>query len=357
MNELQVNEKKMRLPSFLPDATSGAVRGVDSGDLKTAGIDGLMVNTYHLMASSAINAIESLGGIHSFMNWPGVIASDSGGFQIWSLIRKNPKFGTIRNDKVIFRHHDKKLIISPEKNIRTQLKVGADIIICLDDCTGPNEPIEEQEKSVDRTLIWAKKSKTEFEKITKYKNRKPLIFAVVQGGNHKHLRKKCADELLEIGFDGFGFGGFPINDERQLVIDILEYTAKLIPDEFPKFALGIGKPEDIVECYNMGYNMFDCVLPTRSARQKILYVFKENPNSEKGFKKDFYEKLYLQDDKYFKEPARVSEFCDCYCCKNYSRSYLYHLFKLKNTLSIRLATLHNLRFYSTLLNCLRSIDI
>jgi queuine tRNA-ribosyltransferase len=335
----------VKLPAFFPDATSGVVKGVDSTDLKNCKMPGIVVNTYHILRRSMVKTITDLGGIHKYMNWSGPIISDSGGFQAMSLIRANKKLGTIHKDKIIFRLENKKIILTPEKCIQIQLQLGSDIVMCLDDCTRPEDSLEEQEKSVERTISWARKCKAEFDKHKK----NALIFGIIQGGNNKELRKYCAEELLKCGFDGYGFGGWPIDEKGNLVTDILKLTAKLMLDNLPKYAMGVGKPENIVTCSKIGYNLFDCVLPTRDARRKRLYILKNDPN-----KKDFYEHIYLQDKKHFKDPNPVSKTCDCHCCKNYSRAYLYNLFKLEDPLAIRLATIHNLRFYSRLMEYLRN---
>ena len=356
LDKLQTKNGVVSLPAFFPDATSGFVKGVDSQDLVKAGIRGLVVNTYQILRLSLAKTISDFGGIHKYMNWAGPVISDSGGFQALSIIRENPRMGTIHGDKIIFRLENKKVILTPEKCIQTQVKIGSDIVMCLDDCTRPEDPFEVQEKSVERTINWARKCKLEFEKLTKGKKEKPLIFGIIQGGNSKELRKRCAEELLEIGFDGFGFGGWPIDNKGNLTTEILKYTADLVPDSFVKYGMGIGKPENIVESFKLGYNLFDCVIPTRDARNKRLYVFKQTPKETDIMgSPDFYKNIYMYDKKHFNSRVPVSLFCDCYTCKNYSLSYLYSLFRLDDSLAIRLATIHNLRFYSQLMEVLGNV--
>ncbi len=344
----------IKFPAFFPDATSGFVRAVDSTDLKDTKVDGVVVNAYQFLRLSLVNTIKESGGIHNYMKWDKPIISDSGGFQVLSIIRRNPKLGTIHGDKIIFHLDDgEKLILTPEKCIQTQIRLGSDIVMCLDDCTSPEDPLEEQEKSVGRTIDWAKKCKEEFEKLTKSKKQKPLIFGIIQGGNSKELRTNCAEELVKIGFDGYSFGGWPIDDEKNLLVDILKYTSDLIPENFPKYAMGIGKPENIVECFKIGYNLFDCVIPTREARNKKLYLFREDPKEIDVFNGDFYENIYTYSKRHSVDKGPISKFCDCYTCKNFSLSYIYTLFKMEDGLAARLATIHNLRFYSQLMEILR----
>jgi queuine tRNA-ribosyltransferase len=351
---LKTNKGLLKFPVFFPDATNSVIKGgVDSIDLKNCKIEGVVVNTYHLLRHDLIERIKLSGGVHKFMNFNNPIISDSGGFQIMSLIRENPALGKIYDSKVVFKLDNKKIILSPEKCIDIQLDLGTDIIMCLDDCTKPHSSIEEQEKSVIRTILWAKKCKDEFNKKTKNIKKKPLIFAIIQGGENKKLRKKCADELIKIGFDGYSFGGWPINKEGEFLTDILDYTAKLIPDKFPKYAMGVGKPKDIIKCIKMGYNMFDCIIPTREARNRRLYFFKKDSRKMKRLNEKSYDYIQIEKSKYTKDFTPISKYCDCLTCKNYSKAYLQTLFKTKEMLSYRLATIHNLRFYSMLMEMIK----
>jgi queuine tRNA-ribosyltransferase len=354
MKNLHTKHGVLKLPAFLPDATRSVVRSVDSQDLKRCGVQGLVINTYHLMLKPGAKLVRQMGGCHAFMNWDMSILSDSGGFQIFSLIRQNPKLGTIRENKVIFKLSDgKKKILTPEKSIQMQFYLGSDIMMCLDYCTHPEDTSEIQLESVKRTISWAKLCKKEYDKYISQnlKNeQRALIFAIIQGGNDKKLRKLCADSLKSIGFDGYGFGGWPIDSKGNLLEDILGYTAEIMPADLPKYALGVGKPENIVTCVRMGYNLLDCVVPTRDARHQRLYVFNaDDLESVDLSRDDFYRCLYIQDKEHIKDSNPVSSLCDCLCCKNYSRAYLHYLFKIKDTLAYRLATIHNLRFYMNLM--------
>ena len=359
----------VELPAFFPDGTRGVVRSVDSLDLENCGVPGLVMNAYHLMSNPGQSVIKSLGGLNKFINYNRPILTDSGGFQVFSLIRENSKFGEIQDRQIIFKSdnsnssNNSKIIFTPEKCIRSQFDYGSDIMMCLDYCTHPDDPDKINKKSVEITIKWAKRCKEEYlnilnaKKLKENQNR-PLIFGIIQGGNDKILRKECADALIDIGFDGFGFGGWTLDDKNNLISDIIAYTAELMPDNLVKYAMGLGKPEEIAACCKMGYNLFDCVIPTREARHNRLYIFSEKYSSVSDISYDelsspeFYEYYYITDDKYRRDSRPVSLVCDCHCCKNYTRAYLRHLAITGDSLALRLATIHNLRFYMQLMGLL-----
>jgi queuine tRNA-ribosyltransferase len=342
--QISAKNKQFNLPVFFPDATHAVVKCLDHNDLSAAKVQGLVINTYHVLADETLDKISRLGGIDSFMKFTGPIISDSGGFQAMSLVRKNPANGHLTNNGVMFKidGSGRKIYLTPKKCIETQLALGSDIVMCFDDCTDPTEALAEQELSVKRTVTWAQRCKDTFTELTKDVPVKPLIFAIIQGGNHKELRQKCAQQLVNIGFDGYAYGGWPVMNSL-LLEDILEYTAHLMPDDKPKYAMGVGKPEDIVKCTKYGYNMFDCVLPTRDARHKRLYVFDE---TRQGLNFGY---VHISSGKYELDQSPISNVCDCYTCKNHSKAYLHHLFKVTDPVAYRLATIHNLRFYSMLM--------
>ncbi|MFA5992795.1 MAG: tRNA guanosine(34) transglycosylase Tgt [Candidatus Pacearchaeota archaeon] len=355
--EIIIRGKKLQLPAFFPDATFAKIKGIDdNSDLLKCKIDGVVVNTYHLIKEDMIREIKRKGGIHSYMNLKDmVIISDSGGFQVMSLIHSNPKLGSLNDHGAVFlldEDKGKKVELTPEKCIQLQLDIGSDIVMCLDDCTYPDMSLADQEISVRRTIEWAERCKQEFERLTKNlkHEEKPLIFGIIQGGNNLELRKKCADELIKIGFDGYSFGGWPA-EEGKFLHHILKYTCELMPNDKLKYAMGVGRPEDIVYCVKIGYDMFDCVIPTREARNNRLYAFRRNLLGFKFGK--FYEYVRIRNTKYAKDKRPMSKYCDCVCCKEFSRSDIYKLFKDKSKDSIRLATMHNLRFYSVLMERLR----
>jgi len=278
-----------------------------------------------------------------------------------SMIRENAKYGTISDKGIHFTGlsgRRKTLRFTPEKSIRIQFDLGSDIMISLDDCPSPEASERENLESVERTIQWAKRCRQAFDKLVSIRgplgSESPLLFGVIHGGSDRRLRESCAGELLALGFDGFGFGGWPLDPEGNLAEDILDYTARLIPDDLPKFALGVGKPEGLVRCFQMGWTLFDCVLPTRDARHGRLYVFNENSLDKVDiYSEDFYRLIYIRDKKYKRDSRPISLACDCYCCTNFSVGYVHHLFDIRDPLGYRLATIHNLRFYMQVVEKLR----
>lgn len=363
LKNIKIKEKTLQFPCFFPDATRGVIRSVSSNQLNEVDTEGLIVNTYHLLSEPGAEVIKCAGGIKSFMHWDGWVISDSGGFQLLSMIYQNASFGTVTEDGVNFRKgskgNTKSYKFTPEKSIQTQFTLNPDIMICLDDCPGPKATRAEVELCVHRTLAWAKRCKDEF--TTQLQTRKltgtqkPLLFAVIQGGDYKDLRKHCADGLKAIGFDGYGFGGWPLDDGGLLNSDILSYTAELMPDTLPKYALGVGNPQALVDCYKMGYTIFDTVLPTRDARHKRLYVFTKDPRTANlATETNFYDFFYPIREPNVRDQNSVSNYCDCYLCKNFSRSYLNHLYTIEDSLAETLGTIHNLRTYQLLIENLRT---
>ena len=348
MKNLCTRDIEVELPIYLPDATLGMVKAIDGSDLYSNRVRGVVVNTYHLMNTPTTPVLKKHGGIKGFMGFNGLVVSDSGGWQVFSLIKRHGTQGSISDEGVLFSlKSSRNTLFTPEKSIQVQFEIGSDIIICLDDFASNKSTHRQTKQVVDRTIRWAKRSKQEYirlcEKNGLSEKTRPLLFCVIQGGFEKDLRKKCAEELIKIGFDGFGFGGYVIDEKTQKMdLEIAQYTANLIPNDKYKFALGVGKPEDIVACHKFGWKIFDCTLPTRDARHHRLY----KTLSTKDFSK--YEYVYINKQQYKTDTASIDNTCDCLTCRNYSRAYLHHLFKVKDTLAFRLATVHNLRFYTRL---------
>ncbi len=370
-------------PFFMPDATRATVRGVTANEARKSGIEALVVNTYHLFLQPGEALIRNAGGIHRFMNWHAPILSDSGGYQVYSLIHKNPDMGRITEEGAEFKSvfDGSKHLLTPERSIQIQFDLGVDMMVCLDD-PRPNDASEaDMKEAMERTLRWARRCKDEFEKQMAERSmdatNRPLLFCVVQGGLFVPLRKKCAEGLVEIGFDGYGFGGRHIDEEGNFLEEILAKTASFIPEGSIRFALGIGTPSDIVRAYALGWDMFDCVIPTREGRHGRLFVmndkqtefqisnFKFQINSEleklefknsikiRNSKFDFYSTININNEQYKEDFTPVDSNCDCELCTNYTRAYLKHLFKVADPLAGRLASLHNLRFYARLMEELR----
>jgi queuine tRNA-ribosyltransferase len=356
MRTLATGHGDLRLPAFLPDATRAVVRTLDAADLAECGADGLMVNALHLSSHPGTTVIAGLGGIHRFIRWTRPVASDSGGYQVFSLIRETVNLGSVSREGFTYRlaKGAKKQSLPPEKAIQKQFQIGADIMFCLDHCTHPAEDADVQRQSVEHTVEWARRCREEFDRRAARLEgtERPLLFAVVQGGDDPELRRICGERLVQIGFDGYGFGGWPI-DRHGALVEMVEHVAGLLPSAAPKHALGIGKPENVVRGFQLGYGLFDCTLPTRDARHQRLYVFDEGWERARLRDSSFYHNLYLQDDKHRRDPGPVDEHCDCRCCQGYSRAYLHHLFAVRDPLGHRLATIHNLRFYARLMERLR----
>ena len=370
-----------KLPVFMPDATLGVVRSLSPQDLQDIGLNWLMVNTFHLMDQPGEAVLKQVGGLKKLMNWPGFLASDSGGFQLFSLIEKNPNLGKITDEGVVLYtgpKKQKKKIFTPEDSIRLQFTIGSDIKIVLDDFSPPDADEARLESSVKRTIAWAKRAKAEFSKQLQARHDqqlqahhapkltpRPLLLAPIQGHNHQKWRQYCVDALLEIGFDIYGLGGWPLDKKGQFDYQFSQFNAQLTPNNQPRFALGVGSLENIVQLFFMGYQFFDCVLPTRDARHQRLYVFKTNPQQlnqqdlaklveQKQLNKIF-DFLYIGRGQYRADQQPISEHCDCPICQNtqISRAYLHHLFKVKDSSAWRLATLHNLRTFQLLIEALR----
>lgn len=335
---------QLNTPLFFPDATKAVVRSVDSQDVLNTKTPGILVNTLHLYLDLGKRVLKKFGGIGPLMGWPGALISDSGGFQVMSLAKKGS--GKVTDTGVSFHLNKKrKVLLTPEKSIDYQLMLKTDLLVVLDDFTPPGASYEEAKITVERTVAWAKRSKAEFDKQLKGKKDKPYLIGVVQGGYFPDLRKDCSQRLSDIGFDGYGYGGWPLTQDNQFDYE----SAQIIADNTPKgswlYGLGIGKPDEVANLCRMGYQIFDCVLPTRDARHGRLYISADNA---KGYE------YYTPDkEKHYYEDIPVDPECDCLLCKNYSRAYLRHLFKIEDLTAVRLATIHNLRFYARLMEKLQ----
>jgi queuine tRNA-ribosyltransferase len=359
-DSLSLRHGQLNFPVYLPDATFGVVRAVDATDLLDTGVPAVVMNTFHLMQRPGSSTVQALGGLHQMSGWPRPIVTDSGGFQAYSLIRQNPKFGQITDRCLLFRTDEgKKIQLTPEKSVQLQFSYDTDVVICLDDCTHVDSSYEEQQISVRRTIDWARRSRKEYDRLVEQKRlteeERPRIFGVIQGGGYRDLRKQCADELLEIGFDGFGYGGWPLDNESNLLTDILGYVRELTPAQFPLHALGVGHPKNVADCFELGYGMFDSAMPTRDARHGRLYTFTQPAKDpQAGLTGNWLKYLYINDEKHIKSREPLSDYCNCLVCRRYSRGYLHHLFKLNDNLFFRLATLHNLNFMVRLTERLRA---
>jgi queuine tRNA-ribosyltransferase len=354
MKSFKARSGKFPLPIFFPDATQAVVKTLDSLDLKNTKTEGILVNTYHLYRELGEDTIAKFDSIADFMGWDGITISDSGGFQVMSLIKSKTGRGKISDLGITFSPSNKRTILfTPEKSIKYQLFLKTDLIVVLDDFTPPAAGYRQAKESVERTINWAKRCKNCFERRTKSDD-KPYIIGVVQGGKYMDLRKYCCEELVKIGFDGLGYGGWPINESGKFDYEVAKLIAKYSPKNYLLYGLGIGKPDEIANLVRMGYQIFDCVLPTRDARHKRLYVYNADTIDKIDLTKDNFYSFFQPDRSVYKADNKpVSGACDCLLCKNYTRSYLGHLFRIKDISAQRLATIHNLRFYNILMEKLR----
>ncbi len=348
---------EIKLPAFFPDATRGVVKTLDFEDVEKTKTPGVLVNTFHLWQGLNSKVLNKFGNISRFMCWYGATVSDSGGFQVMSLIKKGKVAGKIRDEGlIIYSGKNRKVVFSPEESIRFQIKLGTDMVIVLDDFTDPKSSYKEAKESVERTILWARRSKKEFETLTKGKNIKPYILGVVQGGEYLDLREYCTKELVKIGFDGLGWGGWPFDEKGKINYASAEVISQNTPDNYFLHGLGIGKPDDIVKCTLLGFNIFDCVIPTRDARHGRLFIFNASSKEKINLKeKKFYSVFNADKEINTFDNLPVSKICDCLLCKKYSRGYLRHLFKIGDTTAMRLSSIHNLRFYSMLMEKIQSI--
>jgi len=367
--KIETKSGVLNTPFFMPDATRGFVKFISNDDVARTGIVPMVVNTYHLFLQPGMEIIKKAGGIHKFMNYDKPLLSDSGGFQVFSLIHKNPMMGKITDNEVIFRSplSGAKHIITPEKSIQIQFDLGVDMMVCFDDPPPNDYKKEKIASAVERTIAWAKRCLIEYEKQLEERkisdNERPLIFCVIQGGEYIDLRKRCVEGLNQVAkevgrdWDGYGFGARHIDNEGNFMEEVLRATAEFIPEDSLRFALGIGTPEDIVRCFKLGWDMFDCVIPTREGRHGKLFIRKDDFELMSDEKNKFYETININNSKFQKDFLSVDENCDCELCQNYTRAYLNHLFKSKDPLGMKLASIHNLRFYAKLMKTLQEISL
>lgn len=363
---LKTAHGKINTPFFMSIASKGAVKGMDADDLKNIGAPIVLANTYHLWLRPGDKLISkakanNLSKLHAFMNWDGPILSDSGGFQVFSLA----KIRKISEKGVEFRSHidgDKKTLV-PEESIKIQHNLGVDIMMVLDECIGYPASHKKAEEALERTTRWAKRCLKEHSKI---KKNKPLIFGIVQGSSFEDLRMKSAKEISSLAFDGIAIGGVAVGESPDEMKKQVDYCIDHLPQNKPRYLMGVGFPEQILHAVSYGIDMFDCVIPTRLARHGILFKLKVSDsklrkiikaklaNKEKNIKaSDFCELIRISNSKFEKNQKHLDLGCDCNLCKNYSLMYLRHLYMTKESLYIRLATMHNLNFYIKFMKIVR----
>jgi queuine tRNA-ribosyltransferase len=332
---------EVETPVFMPVGTVGSVKGVPQEVLEELGVEILLGNTYHLYLRPGVEQVGKLGGLHRFMSWPRTILTDSGGFQVFSLndLRK------VSEEGVTFRSHldGSSHFFSPESATQAQIGLGADIIMAFDECTEyPAEP-ERVRASMELTLRWAERSKKYFEE---HKNEVPwnldqtqALFGIVQGGMDPALRKQSAERTIEIGFPGYAIGGLSVGEPRHVTREIVEATVEHLPREQPRYLMGVGTPEEIVEYANLGIDMMDCVLPTRAARHGLLFT-------SEG-------RISIKQAQYAGQDTPLDPNCGCRVCRRYSRAYVRHLYASNEILGQVLNTIHNLSFYLDTMRAVR----
>ncbi|MFW2374043.1 MAG: tRNA guanosine(34) transglycosylase Tgt [Gammaproteobacteria bacterium] len=319
-------------PAFMPVGTYGTVKAMTPEELIGIGAEIILGNTFHLMLRPGTDIIKAHGDLHDFMHWDKPILTDSGGFQVFSLakLRKITEEGVSFNSPV----DGSKVMLTPETSMQVQRDLGSDIVMIFDECTPYPATEQEARYSMELSLRWAKRSKMAHE------GNSSALFAIVQGGMYEHLRTESAQVLTEIGFDGYAIGGLSVGEPVQERNQVLEVTTPLLPTDKPRYLMGVGTPEDIVESVRRGVDMFDCVIPTRNARTGFLYT-------STGI-------LKIRNSKYKNDIRPIDENCGCYTCQNYSRAYLRHLDKCREILSARLNTIHNLYYYQQLMRDIRT---
>jgi len=318
-------------PAFMPVGTYGTVKGMKTEEVEATGAHIILGNTFHLMLRPGTDIIEQHGGLHGFMNWDKPILTDSGGFQVFSLgkMRKITEEGVRFSSPV----NGEKIMLTPERSMEVQRKLGSDVVMIFDECTPHPATHKESQDSMELSLRWAQRSKDA------HGDNPSALFGIVQGGMFEDLREVSINGLKAIDFDGYAIGGLSVGEPKEDMIRILDHTAPLIPENKPRYLMGVGKPEDLVEGVRRGIDMFDCVMPTRNARNGHLFVNTGVVKIRNACNKT--------------DTGPLDPTCDCYTCKNYSRAYLHHLDKCKEILGSQLNTLHNLHFYQKVMQGLR----
>src|SRR3990167_404685 len=328
---LRTHTSTIHTPVFMPVGTKGSVKGMTPEELQDLGVTVILANTYHLMLRPGTEVVRGLGGLHKMMHWSRSILTDSGGYQVFSLSKMNK----VSEEGVLFQssYDGAEVLLTHEKSLEVQRELGSDIVMVLDECTPFPASEEVARESMKRSLRWAQRGKNV------ELGEKQSVFGIIHGGMFPKLREECLEELLEIGFDGYAIGGLSVGEEAQAMDEIVEVTTKVMPENAPRYLMGVGTPRDIVEAVWRGVDMFDCVIPTRHARTGKLYTSEGRIN--------------IANSQYRLDDSPLDRACLCYTCQNYSRGYLRHLFQQNEILSSRLNTLHNLNYYIRLTHKIR----
>ncbi|HHJ39983.1 MAG: tRNA-guanine(34) transglycosylase [Methylothermaceae bacteria B42] len=328
---LEFPRGRVETPAFMPVGTYGTVKAMTTEEVRESGAEILLGNTFHLMLRPGVEIIRAHGGLHSFMHWLGPILTDSGGFQVFSL----GKIRKIREEGVYFRSpiNGDEIFMGPEESMAVQRGLGSDIVMIFDECTPYPAEFEQARLSMKLSLRWAERSKVA------HGDNSAALFGIVQGGVYESLREQSLQGLVSIGFDGYAIGGLSVGEPKEDRYRILDALLPQMPEDKPRYLMGVGTPEDIVECVRRGVDMFDCVLPTRNARNGHLFT-------REGVVK-------IRNSRFKEDTLPLDEACECYTCRHYSRAYLHHLDRCGEILGARLNTTHNLHYYQQLMRGLR----
>jgi queuine tRNA-ribosyltransferase len=328
---IQTGHGKIETPAFMPVGTSGAVKGITPEQLTDVGASIVLANTYHLMLRPGVEVVEDLGGLHALMNWDGPILTDSGGYQVFSL----SELAKIDDNGVEFSSHidGSRLFLDAERATEIQNRLGADIIMCLDQCTSFPVEADDLKIAVDRTITWAKRCKNAHGKADQH------LFGIVQGAIDPEMRAYCARELVKLDFDGYAIGGLGVGESHENMIRTVAHTTALLPEDKPRYLMGVGTPTDIIASVRAGIDMFDCVLPTRNGRNAFAFT----PSGP----------VRLRNSIHIKSTEPIEAGCDCYCCRNFCRGAIRHFFNISEMLGPILVSIHNLRFYQRLMARIR----
>ncbi len=329
---IETNHGTVETPAFMPVGTQATVKSLTPDEIKDLGFSMIVVNAYHIYLRPGHHLVKNYGGLHGFMGWDKSIATDSGGFQVLSLSKKRK----ILDNGIFFQSHidGSEHLFTPEKSIEIQEYLGSDIMMCLDECPPYQSSYEYIRNSVAVTTRWANQCKA------CKNNKEAALFGIIQGGIYKDLREKSAQDLVEMDFDGYSVGGLGIGETTEDLVTITDQTLKHVPVDKPRYLMGLGTPVDILELVSSGVDLFDCVIPTRNARNGTLFT-------SKG-------KIVIKNAQYKDDPNPIDDSCECYTCKNFSRAYLRHLFMSGELLAYRLFTINNLHYYSKLMKEIRN---
>jgi queuine tRNA-ribosyltransferase len=330
---LRTSHGEASTPAFMPVGTAGSIKGLTPAQVEGTGADIVLANTYHLLLRPGIECVESLGGLHQLMGWSKPILTDSGGYQVFSL----GALSKVSDEGVEFSSHidGSRIYMDAERTTEMQNRLGADIIMCLDQCTAFGCRDSELLEAVERTIGWARRAKRA------HRNKSQLLFGIVQGGTDLQVRSHCASELVKLGFDGYAIGGLGVGEGHERMMRTVVHTTGILPESKPRYLMGVGTPADIIAAVGAGVDLFDCVLPTRNGRNGYAFTW-SGP-------------VRLRNNAHIESREPIEGDCDCYCCGHFGRGALRHFFNVGEMLGPILASIHNLRFYQRLMSKIREM--